>query len=92
MADPLIEAEAELERASDAAGGRLREQLHAIDEGVFEEVGGERTQDDPGPKADRIAELADKLGGLAEEAEEPARSHVERAREHLLASQKERGT
>ena len=39
MAEPLREAETALEDAKTHADSRIQEQLHAIEEGVFEEVG-----------------------------------------------------
>lgn len=83
MATQLDRAHDELERAEEHASSHVREQLQSIDEGVFEEESGVRTQDEPGPKDDRIAELEEKLRGLAERAEPPTQGHIESARDHL---------
>lgn len=80
----LERAREELRRASDAADRPVQTQLDSVQEGIFEEVDGERTQDEPEPKADRIAELADKLGGLAEETSGETRDRIDRARTHCL--------
>lgn len=92
MADEieLERAREELRHASDAADRPIQEQLDSIQEGIFEELGGDRTQNEPGPKVDRIAELIEKLEGLSEEASgDPAR-RIDQAREHCLAYQRGR--
>lgn len=84
--DHLEKARTELNRARNEAGGVMQSQLDSIEEGIFEEIGGEKTQDEPGPKADRIAELADKLDGLEEEVESyETRQRIATARDHLRA-------
>lgn len=83
MQDDLRAAYDELERANEHASRTVRQQLNSIEEGMFEELDGERTQAEPGPKADRIAELEKKLDGLADEAEDPTHAHIAQAREHL---------
>jgi len=75
-----------LQQAREAAGGNgvVRKQLDSVQEGLFEEDVGDKTQDHPGPKIDRIAEMRNKLEGLAEEAEQAETSdHIADAREHL---------
>lgn len=92
MADEteLQRARSELQRASDAADRPIQEQLDSIQEGIFEELAGEHTQGEPGPKVDRVAELVEKLSGLEEEASGEARERIERAQEHCLTYQRQR--
>lgn len=84
--DRLERAREELKRASDAADGELQTHLDSLQEGVAEELEGHRTQDDPGPKADNIREIADKLDGLLEETTGETRERIARAREQCLES------
>jgi hypothetical protein len=70
--DDLDRARAAIWAADDTATGRIHEQLRSIEEGVFEEASGDKTQAEPGPKIDRLVELAEKLDALADEAEERA--------------------
>lgn len=80
----------QLELAADHAGSTVQTQLHSLNEGVFEEEAGASTQDEPGPKADRLAEISEKLQGLEEETEDDvARHHIEVAREHVQRYMKE---
>uniref|UniRef100_A0A7D6CQS1 Uncharacterized protein n=1 Tax=Natrinema zhouii TaxID=1710539 RepID=A0A7D6CQS1_9EURY len=58
--------------------------MNSITAGVFEEQEGHLTQPEPGPKADRIAEVAEKLEGLADEASGETVDHVLAARNHCL--------
>lgn len=82
--DPnLRRAEAELAKADDTASRVVETQLHSIEDGIFEESEGDSTQDDPGPKVDRIAELHAKLEAIEDEAEGETREHVAAAREHV---------
>lgn len=92
MADEnrLERAREELRRASDAADRPIQEQLDSIQEGIFEELDGGRTQDEPEPKVDRIAELLEKLEGLSEEASGETTRRIDRARDHCLAYQRQR--
>lgn len=83
-------AREELEAASEEAGGLVMRQLDSIDEGIFEEEGGERTRDEPGPKVDRVAELSEKLQGLEREAEGPVAERIATAREYVQAYLKDR--
>lgn len=78
----LERARDELRRASDAADRTIQNQVDSIVEGLDEEQDGHRTQDEPGPKADRVAELTKKLGGLEDEAEGAAADHIAAARDH----------
>lgn len=89
MVDHLRRAHEELETAERNADRQVREQLQSIDQGVFEEQDGVRTQDDPGPKPDRIAELREKLERLEERADEPTGSHIDRAVAYLGEAMKE---
>lgn len=67
--DPNLErARDELSAAADEAGRVVQTQLHSIDEGIFEEEAGDKTQAEPGPKPDRLAEILQKLERLQAEA------------------------
>lgn len=80
----LDRARESIRKASETAPGPDHTQLNSIDRGVFEEEGGETTQDEPGPKIDRVVELTEKLDGLDEEIDdEETRAHVEDAIHHL---------
>lgn len=85
--DPELDrALEELELAASEASSVVQTQLHSIDEGVFEEDEGASTQEDPGPKVDRLAELSAKLQGLEDEAnDDGVRRHITAAREHVQA-------
>lgn len=71
-----------LRRASDAADRTVQNQVDSVVEGLDEEQDGHRTRDEPGPKADRIAELAKKLDGLADEADDETGGYIVTARDH----------
>lgn len=86
----LERARDELRYASDAADRPLQEQIDSIQEGIFEEVSGDRTQDEPEPKINRIAELIEKLDGLEEEASGEVERRLHLAQEHCLEYQRER--
>ncbi|WP_436345400.1 DUF7553 family protein [Natronorubrum sp. FCH18a] len=73
-----------LQQATETADRPIDTQLNSITAGVFEEQEGDRTQSEPGPKADRIAEVAEKLDGLAGEASGETVDHVLAARDHCL--------
>lgn len=92
MADEteLQRARSQLQRASDAADRPIQEQLDSIQAGVFEELAGDHTAGEPGPKVERVAELAEKLSGLEEEASGEARDRIGRARDHCLTYQRQR--
>ncbi|WP_263017897.1 DUF7553 family protein [Natronobiforma cellulositropha] len=83
MSDHLERAHEELTRARDHAGSVVRKQLASVEEGLTEEVAGGRTQREFDPKDDRLAELESKLDGLVDEADEPTREHVARARAYV---------
>lgn len=80
-----------LQRATDGADRTVKSQLNSITAGVFEEQEGHITQPEPGPKRDRIAELAEKLDGLADEASGETTDHVLAARDHCLEYLEEGG-
>ncbi|WP_408957043.1 hypothetical protein [Natrinema sp. 74] len=80
-----------LQLATDSADRTVKSQLNSITAGVFEEQEGHLTQPEPGPKADRIAELADKLDGLADEASGETTDYVLDARNHCLEYLEEGG-
>ncbi|WP_247002481.1 DUF7553 family protein [Halosolutus gelatinilyticus] len=71
-----------LQRAAETADRPVDTQLHSITAGVFEEQDGDLTQSEPGPKVDRIAEVAEKLDGLTEEASGETVKHIRIARDH----------
>lgn len=82
--DPNLErARDELETAADGADGAVETQLRSISEGIFEEEGGEKTQTRPGPKPDRVAELMEKLTGLADETGPETATMIEAAQDDL---------
>lgn len=86
MDGDLDSAREELSKASERATGTVETQLHSIEDGIFQEEGGERTRSDPGPKVDRIAEVAQKLADLEDEAEDATvRERIATARERLRA-------
>lgn len=88
--DPNLErARSELEAAADEASRVVQTQLHSIDEGIFEEEGGDKTQAEPGPKPDRLAEILEKLEGLQAEAEEPTAARIEAAEESIRSYMRE---
>lgn len=86
MTDELERAREELRRASDAADGELQTNLDSVQEGIGEELEGHRTQDEPGPKDERVLELTRKLDELADKTEGDVAERVTRAREHCLAA------
>lgn len=73
-----------LQQATDSADRPVDTQLNSITAGVFEEQEGDLTQSEPGPKPDRIAEIAEKLDGLAGEASGETIDHIRVARNHCL--------
>ncbi|WP_255681833.1 hypothetical protein [Natrinema sp. SYSU A 869] len=73
-----------LQQATDGADRTVKSQLNSITAGVFEEQEGHLTQTEPGPKADRIAEVAEKLEGLADEVSGETAEHILAARTHCL--------
>ena len=73
-----------LQAATETADRPVDTQLNSITAGVFEEQEGHLTQSDPGPKVDRIVELAEKLDGLTEEASGETVDHIRKARDHCL--------
>ncbi|APW96280.1 hypothetical protein CHINAEXTREME_00225 [Halobiforma lacisalsi AJ5] len=62
----------------------MKSQLESLTAGVFEEQDGHLTQSEPGPKDDRIAEIAEKLDGLATEASGETAEHILVARDRCL--------
>lgn len=80
MTDRAERARAELDRASETAPDDVQEQLHSLDEGLAELVGGDATQETP-PHDDRLRELLKKLDGLGDQVDGETRSRVEAARE-----------
>lgn len=79
-----------LQQATDSADRPVDTQLNSITAGVFEEQEGDLTQSEPGPKVDRIVEVAEKLDGLAEEASGETVDHLLAARNHSLEYVEER--
>lgn len=79
----LERARAELDAAREDASRVVRLELESVREGVFEEDEGDLTQAEPGPKPDRIAEMADKLDGLADQAEGATGDRIADARDSL---------
>ena len=82
----LEDAREHLRRASDAADGELQTTLDSIQEAIAEELEGHRTQDEPGPKDDRILELVRKLEELADETDGNVHERVTRARGDCLSA------
>ena len=80
-----------LQAATETADRPVDTQLNSITAGVFEEQEGHLTQPDPGPKADRIEELAEKLDGLADEASGETVEYIRTARNHCLEYLEEGG-
>lgn len=82
--DRLERARDEIRSASDLGGRVVQQQLDTVELGVFEEDEGDLTQEEPGPKVDRIVELRKKLDGLAEETDDPeVADRIENASDHL---------
>lgn len=80
----LDRARESLRRASEHATGEVHTQLDSMQEGIFEEEEGNSTQDQPGPKVDRIEELVEKLERLADRVENAeTEANVENAIHHL---------
>lgn len=92
MTDHLRRAREEIQAAADAADGEMQEQLRSIDEGLMELTEGDKVEDDDPPRLDHLAELEEKLDGVADEkATEPdVRDGVERARDSIRAYRDER--
>lgn len=87
--EQLDRARDSLREADEHASGSIHEQLESLKAGIFEEEEGVHTQDEPGPKVDRVAEVAEKLDALADEADEEAtRENVLAARDHLRSYMK----
>lgn len=63
---------------------RFRNRVDSLNEGPSEEQDGHRTQTEPGPKPDWIAEVAKKLGGLELEAAGTASEHIAADRDCCL--------
>ncbi|MCU4754090.1 hypothetical protein OB919_19255 [Halobacteria archaeon AArc-curdl1] len=87
----LERAREHLRHASDAGGRSIQNQVDSIQAGLAEELEGHRTQDEPGPKIDRVAELIEKLDGLETEASGEASDRIRRAKSACVDFQKERG-
>lgn len=82
--DDLDRAREALLAADERASGTIHEQLESLEAGVFEEEAGEHTREGPGPKVDRVAEVAEKLDALAGQVDEhEVRERIEAARDHL---------
>ncbi|SFB73363.1 hypothetical protein SAMN05444422_101570 [Halobiforma haloterrestris] len=73
-----------LQRATDGADRTVKSQLESLTAGVFEQQDGHLTQSEPGPKDERIAEIAEKLDGLAAEASGETTEHIRIARDRCL--------
>lgn len=84
MANRLRNARAEIRHASEHADADVREQLRSIEEGLSELVEGEKTQEGPGPKPERLEELERKLAGLEEQVDDRTRERIEDARDALF--------
>lgn len=65
----LDRAREELQWAMENADAHVRTQLESLEGGIFEEEEGNITQEEPGPKVDRIVEVTEKLDALEEEAD-----------------------
>lgn len=80
-------AREELQRASEAADGEVQRHLNSLDEGLMELTESDKTAEteaDP----ERVAELEEKLAGLAAETDdEEIVSHIENALDCLDASE-----
>lgn len=88
--DRVERARRELELAADGASSHVMEQLHSVEEGLDEIVGGDELVEgdktrDSHPHADRLDELREKLAGLETETDEDGEvdRHVEAAATHL---------
>ena len=80
----LDRARDELQRAMDDADATVRTQLESLEAGLSEEESGEITQDEPGPKVDRVVEVMEKLEGLTAEVDDRSvAERVERAHDLL---------
>ena len=80
----LDRARENIDAASERAPGPVHTQLNSITKGIFEEESGDTTQDGPGPKIDRVAEVTEKIEGLeAELDDEETRQYLVDARHHL---------
>ncbi|RKD95597.1 DUF7553 family protein [Halopiger aswanensis] len=80
-----------LQYATEGADGPVQTQLNSLTKGVFEEQADDLTAGDDPPKADRIEEIAEKLDGLAAEADGKTTEHILAARDHCLAFLEEGG-
>lgn len=82
----LDEAREKITKASEIAEGPVHTQLNSLRRGIFQEEGGDTTQDEPGPKIERVSEVADKLDGLdADVEDERTRAYIEEALDHVYA-------
>ncbi len=92
MNENATEARKELQRASEAADGEIQRHLNSLDEGLMELTESDKTAEteaDP----ERMAELEEKLAGLAAETDdEEIVSHIENALDHLDAAKDGFGT
>lgn len=70
----------------DNADASVHTQLESLEGGIFEEESGDITQDEPGPKIDRVVEVMEKLDGLQAEADNRAvTAHIGSAHDLLEA-------
>lgn len=82
--DHLERAEVELDRAGDHTTETVQLQIQTLREGLVEEEGGDRTQEEPEAKIDRLVEVKQKLDALMEEIEDQrGTDHVQTARDHV---------
>lgn len=82
----LDRARDELQRAMETADAHVHTQLESLEGGLFEEESGDITDDEPGPKVDRVVEVTQKLEGLESETDDPAvADHVATAHDLLEA-------
>ena len=82
----LDRAREQLRLASDVADRPTQTQLDSLEEGLLEELEGERTQVEPDPKIDHVVEIEEKLDELQMDVSEPeVKERIERAREHCLS-------
>lgn len=67
----LDRARENVEWATEQADANVQTQLESLEGGIFEEESGNHTQEEPGPKIDRIVEVMEKLDALEAEASNP---------------------
>lgn len=82
MTDHVESALDLLDRAADSAGADVRENVYHVQEGLEAVTRDEETATDP-PRADRLAELAEKLAGLERETDGETRELLRAARVHV---------